>query len=82
MRLMKVRTTAFERVLSIFLALAALNITAPARAADAGNTQATARQSPDWLRDAVVYEVFPRAFSPDGNFKGVIGQLEGPAHLR
>ena len=26
----------------------------------------TARAVPDWVRDAVVYEVFPRAFSPEG----------------
>src|SRR5690349_10739575 len=37
---------------------------------------AVPRQSPDWLRDAVVYEVFPRAFSAEGNFKGVIPQLD------
>jgi glycosidase len=35
-----------------------------------------ARPSPDWLRNAVVYEVFPRAFSREGNFKGIIPQLD------
>ena len=35
-----------------------------------------ARQSPEWLRDAVIYEVFPRAFSPGGDFKGVTAQLD------
>ena len=24
------------------------------------------RKSPDWLRSAVVYEIFPRNFSPEG----------------
>ena len=43
-------------------------------AADAA--PAAARQSPDWLRDAVIYEVFPRAFSPQGDFKGVTAQLD------
>ena len=47
-----------------------------ARAAAADAPAAVARQSPDWLRDAVVYEVFPRAFSAEGNFKGVVGQLD------
>ncbi len=29
-----------------------------------------------WVRDAVVYEIFPRAFSPEGNFEGVTRQLD------
>jgi glycosidase len=35
-----------------------------------------ARVSPAWLRDAVVYEVFPRAFSASGDFDGVTAQLD------
>jgi glycosidase len=30
-----------------------------------------ARISPDWVKDAVIYEIFPRAFSPEGNFKAI-----------
>jgi cyclomaltodextrinase len=30
-----------------------------------------ARTSPDWVKDAVIYEIFPRAFSPEGNFKAI-----------
>ena len=58
----------------VLLALIALP-TASARAAD-GAAAAAARPSPDWLRDAVIYEVFPRAFSKDGNFAGVTAQLD------
>ena len=50
-------------------------VMAPARAADVAPA-AAARPSPDWLRDAVIYEVFPRAFSKEGNFKGVTAQLD------
>ena len=39
----------------------------------------TARAVPDWVRDAVVYEVFPRAFSPEGNLAGVTARLD---HVR
>ena len=39
----------------------------------------TARAVPDWVRDAVVYEVFPRAFSPEGNLAGVTSRLD---HVR
>ena len=36
----------------------------------------SARQSRDWVRDGVVYEIFPRAFSPEGNFNGITAQLD------
>jgi glycosidase len=38
-----------------------------------------ARDVPDWVRDAVVYEVFPRALSPEGNLAGVTRRLD---HVR
>jgi glycosidase len=38
-----------------------------------------ARPVPDWIRDAVVYEVFPRVFSPEGNLAGVTARLD---HVR
>ncbi|HEX8129734.1 MAG TPA: alpha-amylase family glycosyl hydrolase [Pyrinomonadaceae bacterium] len=36
----------------------------------------TARSAPAWVRDGVVYEIFPRAFSPQGNFNGVTAGLD------
>lgn len=54
--------------------LAWATLAAFAGAADA--IKAAARPSPEWLRDAVIYEVFPRAFSPSGDFKGVTAQLD------
>lgn len=35
----------------------------------------TARPSPDWVKDGVIYELFPRTFSKTGDFKGVIAGL-------
>ena len=35
-----------------------------------------ARPSPEWLRDGVIYEVFPRDFSTAGNIEGVTGKLD------
>ncbi len=35
-----------------------------------------ARQSRDWVRDAVIYEIFPRNFSPEGNFNGITARLD------
>jgi cyclomaltodextrinase len=76
MRLNMDRARALACASFVFLALTALAATPLCRAADAVDSRPAARQSPDWLRDGVIYEVFPRAFSPDGNFKGVIPQLD------
>jgi glycosidase len=35
-----------------------------------------ARSSRKWLRDGVIYQIFPRAFSAEGNFKGVTARLD------
>jgi len=35
-----------------------------------------ARSSPQWVRDAVVYEIFPRNFSAEGNFNGITARLD------
>ena len=35
-----------------------------------------ARTSRDWVRDGVIYEIYPRAFSPQGNFDGVTARLD------
>ncbi len=35
-----------------------------------------ARSSPQWVRDGVVYEVFPRNFSAEGNFNGITARLD------
>src|SRR5499433_296733 len=38
--------------------------------------QQQARPVRDWVRDGVIYEIYPRAFSPAGNFDGVTAQLD------
>ncbi|HXR04985.1 MAG TPA: alpha-amylase family glycosyl hydrolase [Verrucomicrobiae bacterium] len=35
-----------------------------------------ARTSPAWLREGVIYEIFPRDFSPAGNLNGVTARLD------
>src|ERR1051326_9576600 len=35
-----------------------------------------ARSSPGWLREGVVYEIFPRNFSAQGNFNGITARLD------
>ncbi len=38
-------------------------------------TDLSARSTPAWVRDGVVYEVFPRVFSPTGDLAGVTARL-------
>lgn len=35
-----------------------------------------ARQSPQWVRDGVIYQIFERAFSDKGDFNGITAQLD------
>jgi cyclomaltodextrinase / maltogenic alpha-amylase / neopullulanase len=39
-------------------------------------SQQKARSAPAWLREGVIYEIFPRNFSPEGNFKGITKRLD------
>ncbi|HXC99766.1 MAG TPA: alpha-amylase family glycosyl hydrolase, partial [Verrucomicrobiae bacterium] len=36
----------------------------------------TTRQSPDWLRSSVVYEIFPRNFSREGDLNAITARLD------
>ena len=40
-----------------------------------------ARPTRDWVRDGVVYEIFPRQFSPQGNFNGITARLDDLKNL-
>jgi cyclomaltodextrinase / maltogenic alpha-amylase / neopullulanase len=41
----------------------------------------TARRSPDWLRNGVIYEINPRTFSAAGNFDGITDRLDDLRNL-
>ncbi|HZH90622.1 MAG TPA: alpha-amylase family glycosyl hydrolase [Pyrinomonadaceae bacterium] len=49
--------------------------TAAAVPASRDFSKETARRTPDWVRDGVVYEIFPRNFSARGNFDGITAEL-------
>ena len=36
----------------------------------------TARTVRDWVRDGVIYEIYPRAFSQQGNFNAITARLD------
>jgi len=52
---------------------AVLSVTLLAQGADVAKQ--SARPSPAFLRDGVIYEIFPRNFSPEGNFNGITARL-------
>jgi glycosidase len=39
-------------------------------------SEETARTSPDWVKDAVIYEIFPRQYSQKGDFNSITEDLE------
>ena len=63
----------YRRASALFLALALLATALLSAFADASKT---ARPAPAWARNGVVYEIFPRNFSPEGNFNGITARLD------
>ena len=56
-----------KSVLSVVLVLAATGTVA--------QQSQSARAVPDWVRDGVIYEIYPRAFSQQGNFNAITAHL-------
>src|SRR5262249_51613089 len=61
-------------LLLAILVSASLGARADQRSRDVSGQPARAIR--DWVRDGVVYEIYPRAFSPQGNFNGITEQLD------
>src|SRR5881394_630327 len=60
-----------------FVVAALLSIsTTPAVLAQRDVSREPARAARAWVRDGVIYEIFPRNFSAQGNFNGVTAQLD------
>lgn len=65
------------RALCALLVLNVLRAGAPAQEPSPRDvSREQARASRPWVRDALVYEIYPRAFSAEGNFEGVTRQLD------
>lgn len=54
----------------------ALSLIATGQAPVRDFSREQARTSPEWVRDGVVYEIFPRTFSAEGNFNGITRRLD------
>jgi len=69
-------------LVACLMAIVLLQGAGPAQAATvAAGSQLRACRSPDWLRDGVIYEIFPRDFSAAGTLAGVTAQLDRLQHL-
>src|SRR5215216_1800303 len=67
-----------KKLLRLFLCLAVALLLAasPALTPAEPPQRESARTPRAWVRDAVIYEVFPRAFSTRGNFDGITARLD------
>ena len=65
----------------IAILLATLCNIAPARGFQRDVSKDAARPSREWVREAVVYEIFPRAFSAKGDFNGITARLDDLKNL-
>ena len=70
---MKTRTPSWRRLIS--WVVPGLLLAGPPLRADDLSRQ-SARPVPAWLRQAVMYEIYPRNFSPEGNLNGITAQLD------
>jgi len=65
-------------LLSAFLLVESRSL---AQQADTALAAQPARQPPAWLTSGVIYEIFPRTFSPGGNLNGVTRRLDDLKNL-
>jgi len=68
----KTTTKLVYLIAALFVACAHVNAQQPERDV----SKEPARQTRDWVRDGVIYEIYPRAFSSQGNFSGITARLD------
>ncbi len=75
--MMSKKATILRRLLIFLVVVASTNTWSRAQtAATHDYSKEQARSSPAWVRDGVIYEIFPRAFSQQGNFNGITARLD------
>ena len=68
-------TEKVRRLALLFVVLFAMQLAPPAQG-QRDFSREPARASRGWVRDGVIYEIFPRVFSAEGNFNGITAQLD------
>ncbi len=64
------------KILLLFAVLIAVGSGFSAQQPAGDVSKQPARSTRDWVRDGVVYEIYPRQFSPQGNFNGITARLD------
>lgn len=65
-----------SRILLTILLVLASSATFAAQQSGRDVSKETARPVRDWVRDGVIYEIYPRAFSQRGNFNAITARLD------
>jgi len=73
---LKSASQTIKTLLLVSFTVAACSLGAVAQQPARDISKEHARASRDWVRDGVVYEIFPRAFSPQGTFNGITARLD------
>jgi glycosidase len=63
-------------LLGIVFILASISYRSAAQQPTGDVAKESARPVRDWVRDGVIYEIYERDFSPEGNFNGITTQLD------
>ncbi len=71
----KLRDSAFQTAVSIFL-IASFIFAVSAQNSTRDFSKETARTSADWVKDAVIYEIFERQYSQKGDFNSITADLD------
>ncbi|MDZ7615480.1 MAG: alpha-amylase family glycosyl hydrolase [Patescibacteria group bacterium] len=69
------------RSTATYFMLATLCLAGATAAADAPLNEQQARKSPDWITHGVMYQIQPRAFTPEGTLKAATAKLPALAEL-
>src|SRR5882724_7069836 len=76
MRMMKNSLSTKLVLAGLVLLILAHGVSVAAQQPERDVSKESARSSRDWVRDGVVYEIFPRAFSAPGDFNGITARLD------
>ena len=70
-----------SKFVALTVLLALLNGFAVAGQSGRDVSREPARASREWAREGVIYEIFPRNFSAEGNFNGITARLDDLKNL-
>jgi glycosidase len=73
----------FPKLIQVTLAVALFSVSYQHGLAQQSRdvSKESARQTRDWVRDGVIYEIYPRNFSAQGNFNGITMRLDDLKNL-